>query len=198
MIRLTHTLTKLTCKMTVATLLLYGLITSATADTRVDTVVGTVVDTITLDIDLCPKTPTDQAVAAPRMYQYMLKKGRIRTWIDDYRGLIGSAIGNKMSDNDGAGAAGTVAGALIGREHAKNNPENSRIVGYRQQEVCSTNTVMREERINEVTGYRNHIEVDGQVIEIQTRNPLMVGHASKYSEARLIRCVKVADDHHTF
>ena len=34
-------------------------------------------------------------------------------------GLIGSAIGNKMSDNDGAGAAGTVAGALIGREHAK-------------------------------------------------------------------------------
>ena len=64
---------------------------------------------------------------------------------------------------------------MIGREHAKNNPDNSRIVGYRQQEVCSTNTVMREERINEVTGYRNHIEVDGQLIKIQTRNPLIVG-----------------------
>ena len=29
-------------------------------------------------------------------------------------GLIGSAVGNKFSNNDGAGAAGTVAGAILG------------------------------------------------------------------------------------
>ena len=35
-------------------------------------------------------------------------------------GLIGSAIGNKLSDSNGAGAAGAVAGALLGREASKN------------------------------------------------------------------------------
>ena len=176
MIRLTHKLTKQTGKMAVATLLLSGLITSAQADTRVDTVVGTVVDTITLTSTHVRKTPADQrSCRTEDVPVYAEQKGGSELGSMIIGGLIGSAIGNKMSDNDGAGAAGTVAGALIGREHAKNNPDNSRIVGYRQQEVCSTTTVIREERVNEVTGYRNHIEVDGQVIKIQTRNPLMVG-----------------------
>ena len=33
-------------------------------------------------------------------------------------GIIGSAIGNKFSDSEGAGAAGTVAGAILGKETA--------------------------------------------------------------------------------
>ena len=176
MIRLTHKLTEQTRKMAVATLLLFGLITSATANTRVDTIVGTVVESITLTSTYVRKTPTDQrSCRTEDVPVYAEKKAGSELGSMIIGGLIGSAIGNKMSNNGGAGAAGTVAGALIGREHAKNSPDNNRIVGYRQQEVCSTNTVMREERINEVTGYRNHIEVDGRVIKIQTRNPLTVG-----------------------
>ena len=75
----------------------------------------------------------------------------------------------------GTGAAGTVAGALIGREHSKNKQKNSRIVGYKQQETCSVTTVMLEENISEVTGYRNHIEVDGKIVKLESKSPLSVG-----------------------
>ena len=45
----------------------------------------------------------------------------------------GSAIGNKTSDQDGAGAAGAFVGALLGREHAKktNQQGGQQIVEYR-------------------------------------------------------------------
>ena len=38
-------------------------------------------------------------------------------------GLLGSAVGNKLSDNDGAGAAGR-SRRLLGREQAKNRTQN--------------------------------------------------------------------------
>jgi uncharacterized protein YcfJ len=178
MTQLTKTPTRRPGSLSMTSLLLSGILFSsaANADTRVDTVIGTVVDTITLTSTYIRKTPTDQrSCRTEDVPIYAEQEGGSELGSMIIGGLIGSAIGNKMSDNEGAGAAGTVAGALIGREHAKNKTKSSRIVGYKQQEVCSTSTVMREETINEITGYRNHIEIGNQIIKIQTKTPLMVG-----------------------
>jgi len=88
--------------------------------------------------------------------------------------VIGSAIGNKASDNEGAGAAGAVVGAILGREHAKkkNQQPGQQIVGYRDQQVCNVRTVMIEETIQEISGYRHRIEVDNKIITIETSAPL--------------------------
>lgn len=87
-------------------------------------------------------------------------------------GLIGSAIGNKLSNNEGAGAAGTVAGAILGREQAKNATGQREIVGYRQQDVCETRTIMTEQTVQEITGYRNTIEIDNKIIMLESARPL--------------------------
>ncbi len=86
-------------------------------------------------------------------------------------GLIGSAIGNKLSDNNGAGAAGTVAGAILGREHAKKS-QKGEIIGYKQQNICETRTIMTEQTVEEVVGYRNMIEVDNKIVSLESAAPL--------------------------
>ena len=149
---------------------------NATAETRVETIVGTVVDTITLTSTYVRKTPTDKRTCRnDDVPIYAKQEGASEIGSMIIGGLIGSAVGNKFSNNDGAGAAGTVAGALIGREHSKNKQKNSRIVGYKQQETCSITTVMLEENISEITGYRNHIEVDGKIVKLESKSPLSVG-----------------------
>jgi len=147
------------------------------ASTRVEIVTGTVVDTFTLTSTYVRKIPTKQRVCRTEdvpIYAENKENSELGSMI--IGGLIGSAFGNKMSDNQGAGAAGTVAGALIGREHAKKrNQEESRIVGYKQQEICAIEKSVREERIDEISGYRNQVEVEGEIIEIETKTPLRVG-----------------------
>jgi uncharacterized protein YcfJ len=151
-------------------------INSASAETRVETVVGTVVDTITLTSTYIRKTPSDQRTCRTEDVPiYAQQQGNSELGSMIIGGLLGSAVGNKMSNNNGAGAAGTVAGALLGREHAKKNPKNSRIIGYKQQELCTVATVVLEENVSEVTGYRNHIEIDGKIIKLESKSPLMVG-----------------------
>jgi len=148
----------------------------AIAETRVETVVGTVVDTITLTSTYVRKTPSDKRTCRnDEVPIYAQQEGGSELGSMIIGGLIGSAVGNKFSNNDGAGAAGTVAGALIGREHSKNKQKNSRIVGYKQQETCSITTVMLEENISEITGYRNHIQVDGKIVKLESKSPLIVG-----------------------
>ena len=148
---------------------------SAAAETRIETVVGTVVDTITLTSTYIRKTPTDQRnCRIEDVPIYAESEGNSELGSMIIGGLIGSAVGNKFSDNDGAGAAGTVAGAILGREHAKNQ-KNSRIVGYKQQESCTVTTVMLEENVSEINGYRNHIELDGKIIKLESKSPLAVG-----------------------
>ena len=148
----------------------------AAAETRVETVIGTVVDTITLTSTYVRKTPSDKRTCRTEDVPiYAQQEGESELGSMIIGGLIGSAVGNKFSNNDGAGAAGTVAGALIGREHSKNKKKNSRIVGYKQQETCSVTTVMLEENISEITGYRNHIEVDGKIVKMESKSPLTVG-----------------------
>ena len=34
---------------------------------------------------------------------------------------------------------------------------------------------MLEENISEITGYRNHIEVDGKIVKLESNSPLAVG-----------------------
>ena len=148
----------------------------AKAETRVETVVGTVVDTITLTSTYIRKTPTDKRTCRnDEVPIYAQQEGGSEIGSMIIGGLIGSAVGNKFSNNDGAGAAGTVAGALLGREHSKNKQKNSRIVGYKQQETCSVTTVMLEENISEITGYRNHIQIDDKIIKLDSKSPLIVG-----------------------
>ena len=148
---------------------------SAVAETRIETVVGTVVDTITLTSTYIRKTPTDQRNCRTEDVPiYAQSEGKSELGSMIIGGLIGSAVGNKLSDNNGAGAAGTVAGAILGREHAKNQ-KNSRIIGYKQQESCTVTTVMLEENISEITGYRNHIELDGKIIKLENKSPPLVG-----------------------
>ena len=149
---------------------------SAEAETRVETVVGTVVDTTTLTSTYVRKTPSDKRTCRTEDVPiYAQQEGQSELGSMIIGGLIGSAVGNKFSNNDGAGAAGTVAGALIGREHSKNKQKNSRIVGYKQQETCSVTTVMLEENVSEITGYRNHVEIDGKIVKLESKSPRIVG-----------------------
>ena len=149
---------------------------SVAAETRVETIVGTVVDTITLTSTYVRKTPSDKRTCRTEDVPiYAQQDGQSELGSMIIGGLIGSAVGNKFSNNDGAGAAGTVAGALIGREHSKNKQKNSRIVGYKQQETCSVTTVMLEENVSEITGYRNHIELDGKIVKLESKSPRIVG-----------------------
>ena len=178
-------MTKMTTKMTIrqsiapiaavifSSLLITG---SAEAEIRVETVVGTVVDTTTLTSTYVRKTPSDKRTCRTEDVPiYAQQEGQSELGSMIIGGLIGSAVGNKFSNNDGAGAAGTVAGALIGREHSKNKQKNSRIVGYKQQETCSVTTVMLEENVSEITGYRNHIEIDGKIVKLESKSPRTVG-----------------------
>ena len=94
-------------------------------------------------------------------------------------GLIGSAIGNEVSDKDGAGTAGAVVGALLGRQAAIDNKRNQpgAVVGYRQQDVCRDVTRVKEERIQELTGYELDVSVGETSISLKTdaRRPYKQG-----------------------
>ena len=148
---------------------------SAAAETRIETVVGTVVDTVTLTSTYIRKTPTDQRKCRTEDVPiYAQSEGDSELGSMIIGGLIGSAVGNKLSNNEGAGAAGTVAGAILGREHAKNK-KTGRVVGYKQRESCAVTTVMLEENVSEITGYRNHIEIDGKIVKLESKTPLTVG-----------------------
>ena len=90
-------------------------------------------------------------------------------------GLIGSAVGNQLTDADGAGTFGAVTGAILGREHNKNKQKSSNIVGYRQEEVCTIEKSTREERVEEVTGYRLTIDVNDEVVTLKSSRRYDVG-----------------------
>ena len=90
-------------------------------------------------------------------------------------GLIGSAVGNQLTDADGAGTFGAVTGAILGREHNKNKQKSSNIVGYRQEEVCTIEKSTREDRVEEVTGYRLTIDVNDEVVTLKSSQRYDVG-----------------------
>ena len=153
---------------------------AATAETRVETVIGTVTRSDPIMTSYIRKTPSDQRVCETQDVPIYAEAGAANNESDlgamILGGVIGSAIGNKASDNEGAGAAGAVVGAILGREHAKKNQSGGqKVVGYRQQEVCNVRKVMLEETVEEITGYRHRIEVDSRIITVETNTPLVDG-----------------------
>ena len=164
--------------LSISTLATLGVVTlgtgTAMAETRVETVLGTVTKSDPIRSSYVRKTPKDERVCrtedVPIYGEPQSGQSDLGAMI--VGGLIGSAIGNKLSDNEGAGAAGTVAGAILGREHAKNSTGKGEIVGYRQQNVCETRTIMTEQTVEEITGYRNTIEIDNKIIMLESERPL--------------------------
>ncbi|MGC6536039.1 MAG: hypothetical protein ACON44_01615 [Candidatus Puniceispirillaceae bacterium] len=160
------------------TALLAGLtIQPVVAETRTESVLGTVTHVDVLTSNLIRKTPTDERICRDEEVPvYGEAKGG-----DDgiggliVGGLIGSAIGNKLSDSNGGGAAGAVAGALLGREASKNNAGKGEIVGYRRQEVCEVKRVVLEETIERIDGYRLEIEIDNRIVTLTSKRPYEKG-----------------------
>ncbi len=146
------------------------------AETRIESIVGTVTKVDTLTQSFIRKTPTDERVCTIEevpVYGQGKQNDELGSMI--IGGLIGSAVGNKLSDSNGAGAAGAVAGALIGRSHSKNTAQQGSVVGYRQQEVCQTNRVVLEEEVTKITGYRLHVEADGRILTLEDKSAAAVG-----------------------
>ncbi len=160
----------------------------ASAETRIETVLGTVTKSDPIRTSYIRKTPSDEKVCET---QEVPIYGQASAGSNNNNsdlgamiigGVIGSAIGNKTSDQDGAGAAGAVVGALLGHEHAKKKKQGGhQILGYRQQEVCKIRKVMIEETIEEVTGYLTRIEVDNRIITVETQDPLAVNERVEIS-----------------
>ena len=163
---------------TTATLIV-GIAPAALAETRIETVIGTVSGADPIRTSYIRKTPKDERVCQTQdvpVYGEAAGNNESDLGAMIIGGVIGSAIGNKTSDNEGAGAAGAVVGALLGREHAKKNQGGGQqIIGYRQQEVCNIRTVMTEQTVEEITGYRVRIEVDGKIISMESKRPRNMG-----------------------
>lgn len=143
--------------------------TAAADQTTVRTIIGNVNDVEVLTTTYVRKTPIEEKVCrVEEVPIYEEGKGGDELGGLIIGGLIGSAVGNAATDAKGAGTFGAITGALVGREHAKNSKTQGKIVGYRQQDVCEIQKSVREERIEEVTGYRLKIEVDGEEITLKT------------------------------
>ena len=157
-----------------------GVASGAFAETRVETVIGTVSGAEPIVQSYVRNTPVDEQVCElqniPVYGTAEAAEPGSELGAMIIGGLIGSAIGNKTSDEEGAGAAGAVVGAVLGREHAKNNQGGETVVGYRQEEVCSIRTVMMEQQIEEITGYRVRIEVDNKIISLETQENFTLGN----------------------
>lgn len=150
--------------------------TAAVAETRIESVLGTVTKVDTLTRSYIRKTPKDERICSVEevpVYGEAQQGDEIGSMI--IGGLLGSAVGNKLSDANGGGAAGAVAGALLGRQHAKKSTQQGDIVGYRQQEVCQTKRVVLEEEVTKITGYRLQVEADGRILSLDDPNPANIG-----------------------
>ena len=82
--------------------------------------------------------------------------------------LIGGAIGNQLGK--GGGKQGTTAiGALIGseadRSHKKAHAQNGNFV---EKEICRIQKTLQTETIEKVSGYRLTVEIDGELISLNS------------------------------
>ena len=144
--------------------------------TSVKTIIGDVSGVEVLTTTYVRKTPVEEKVCITEEVPiYEETEGGDELGGLIIGGLLGAAVGNSVSGSDGAGTAGAVAGALIGRDHAKKTKKAGKIVGYRQQDVCEIQKRVREERIEEITGYRLNIDVDGETISLKTKRSYDVG-----------------------
>ena len=155
---------------------------AAANQTTFNTIIGKVKSVEVLTSTYIRKTPVEEKVCTVEDVPiYEESKGGDELGGLIIGGLLGSAVGNQLSGADGAGTVGAVTGALIGREHAKNSKTNGKIVGYRQQESCRIDKRVREERVEEVTGYRLTINVDGEIVTLKSSTSYDSGDDIKIS-----------------
>jgi len=83
--------------------------------------------------------------------------------------IIGGLLGKGVSGNDRGAAAGAVIGGMVSAD--KNNQQG--IVGYRQENRCTTEYITELQERN--AGYRVTIEVEGNTIQTVTNRKYRVG-----------------------
>ena len=76
--------------------------------------------------------------------------------------LIGGAIGNRLGEGGGKSGA-TALGALIGSEVVRSDKADAN-QNYVEKEVCRVQKVMHTETIEQISGYKLIIDVDGETI----------------------------------
>ena len=152
----------------------------ASAATNADRVTGTVEDISPIISSHIQKTPIRETVCHTEEVPVYR---RVRQNNDGHTiggviigGVLGSVIGNKVSDDKGAGAVGAVAGALLGHEVTRNRTSSrEQIVSYRQRDVCEEITTLHEERIETIKGYKLSVLVDDEVIALESKRKYQIG-----------------------
>ncbi len=76
--------------------------------------------------------------------------------------LIGGAIGNRLGEGGGKSGA-TALGALIGSEVVRSDKAGAN-QNFVEKEVCRVQKVMHTETIEQISGYKLIIDVDGETI----------------------------------
>ena len=83
--------------------------------------------------------------------------------------IIGGIIGNQFGSGSGKEAM-TALGAVIGSQHGT---RSSRIVGYRQERVCSTEYEYVKSQVHD--GYKVTYEYNGNLYQIHTMTKYKIG-----------------------
>ena len=151
---------------------------SVSATTSSETVLGEVISVIERTREVIRQTPLTERICEDRDVPVYGSNGQQKSDLGSMiiGGIIGSAIGNKMSDSEGAGAAGSVAGAIIGKTTADEvNKKNQEIVGYNRTRSCKNVKTVTQQTIQEVIGYRLTINVDGKIIDINSQTKYLPG-----------------------
>ena len=85
--------------------------------------------------------------------------------------IIGGLLGKGATGKDNGAAAGAVIGGMIAADKKQNN--NRPIVGYKQQQQCTTEYVREERYVND--GYTVVYELNGRTYNIKTNQRMNVG-----------------------
>lgn len=84
--------------------------------------------------------------------------------------IIGGLIGKGATGKDNGAAAGAVIGGMIAADKKQGDRP---IVGYKQQQQCTTDYVRQERYVND--GYTVVYELNGRTYNIQTNQRMNVG-----------------------
>ena len=148
------------------------------ATTSSETVLGEVISVMERTREVIRQTPLTERVCEDKDVPVYGSNGQQNNDLGSMiiGGIIGSAIGNKMSDSGGAGAAGTVAGAILGKKTADEvGKKNQEIVGYNRTRSCENVKTVNQQTIQEVIGYRLTVNVNGKMIDINTQTKYLPG-----------------------
>ena len=80
--------------------------------------------------------------------------------------LIGGAIGNQIGEGGGKAGA-TALGALLGSEVVRSEKAGSN-QNFVEKEVCRVQKVMHTETIEQISGYKLIINVDGETVSMNS------------------------------